>query len=571
MCDFETNNNPEDCRVWLAGKYHIYTEEYEDFYNLDTFMAAVLEENCQIYFHNTKFDGSFILYWLFRSGYKFQDRRMPEPEHFSVLMGESGQYYSVTICSYRVQGTKSPHTEKKKVYTTIYNTANLIRLSVENMALKFGLEETKGEIDYNLNRPDGYLATPDERAYCKNDCIIAGKCLRKMLDMGLHKMTIGSNALADYKKMMGEKKYNYYFPPLTEYIETFCRLSYKGGFVYCMPNIKNKIIKNGTVIDKNAMYGWIMKTKQLPYGHPIWKDGPPSPSKKYPLFILQLVCSFKLKPGKLPSIQIRNHPLYVSTDYQTEVKDDVCLTLTSVDYYLLKENYIVYDEQFIGAYYFRSTTGLFDEYITKWSDIKEQAGREGRKGDRQVAKAMITNLSGKFGEKRQHKRKYPVYNDETDMMEYKKTKTETSNKGYVPVAAFVTSYARREVITSAIKISEYGWKKYNKECYNYSDTDSIHSLLTEEELKDIVKIDSEELGAWKVERKYDKGKYIRQKCYAHVVDNTTYVTCAGMKSKLAAKVTLSNFKPGTVYTGNLEAKLVSGGTILQEKNFELRG
>ena len=49
--------------------------------------------------------------------------------------------------------------------------------------------------------------------------------------------------------------------------------------------------------------------------------------------------------------------------------------------------------------------------------------------------------------------------------------------------------------------------------YIYSDTDSIHTSLNSEELKQFCDIDNIRLGAWKIEEKARRGKFIRQKCY----------------------------------------------------------
>lgn len=61
---------------------------------------------------------------------------------------------------------------------------------------------------------------------------------------------------------------------------------------------------------------------------------------------------------------------------------------------------------------------------------------------------------------------------------------------YIPVATFVTSYARRKTITTSQRIRDYSIKKYGVDKYVYSDTDSIHCLFeNSDELKDIVDID----------------------------------------------------------------------------------
>ena len=64
--DFETITDENDCRVWAWGICDIpYT--FANFGNsIDSFFEHLktLKENSKIYFHNLKFDGSFILNYL---------------------------------------------------------------------------------------------------------------------------------------------------------------------------------------------------------------------------------------------------------------------------------------------------------------------------------------------------------------------------------------------------------------------------------------------------------------------------------------------------------------------------
>lgn len=53
---------------------------------------------------------------------------------------------------------------------------------------------------------------------------------------------------------------------------------------------------------------------------------------------------------------------------------------------------------------------------------------------------------------------------------------------------------------------DYSLKKYGKNLYVYSDTDSIHCLLSIEELKQFCDIDALELGKWAIERRIYKSK-----------------------------------------------------------------
>lgn len=71
--DFETTTDPLDCRVWAYGICSIESPDDVFLYgnNLDDFMKFCQDtDNYTLYFHNLKFDGEFILSWLFEHDYK---------------------------------------------------------------------------------------------------------------------------------------------------------------------------------------------------------------------------------------------------------------------------------------------------------------------------------------------------------------------------------------------------------------------------------------------------------------------------------------------------------------------
>ena len=118
---------------------------------------------------------------------------------------------------------------------------------------------------------------------------------------------------------------------------------------------------------------------------------------------------------------------------------------------------------------------------------------------------------------------------------------------YIPVAAFITAYGREKTIRTSQAIRDYTIKKYGVDKYYYSDTDSIHSGLTSEdleELKDLLDIDDFRLGAWAKAAEFTKAIYIRQKCYIEEIEGEVSVTVAGLPKYLAPIITFDNFKRG---------------------------
>ena len=70
----------------------------------------------------------------------------------------------------------------------------------------------------------------------------------------------------------------------------------------------------------------------------------------------------------------------------------VDLTLTSVDLKLFFDQYNVDVKQYLGGFKFQSSANVFDKYIDYWTEEKISAGKEGRKGSRQLAKLMLNSL-----------------------------------------------------------------------------------------------------------------------------------------------------------------------------------
>ena len=99
--DFETTTDPNDCRVWAYGICSIDDPDNIFLYgnNLDDFMNFCMDsDNYTLYFHNLKFDGEFIISWLFNHGYKhIVDKENREAHTFETLISDSGLFYSMTI------------------------------------------------------------------------------------------------------------------------------------------------------------------------------------------------------------------------------------------------------------------------------------------------------------------------------------------------------------------------------------------------------------------------------------------------------------------------------------------
>lgn len=493
--DFETTTDPDDCRVWAFACCSIDTPDFFVYGNsIEEFMQWCVETgSCKLYFHNLAFDGSFIMDWAERNGWKWVESQDDAGcRTYETLISDMNQVYCITLQFY-------PGCRIK-----IYDSLKIIPLSIAAMSKAFGLPMAKGSIDYSAYRAPGHELTEEEIEYIKGDVQIDAMAMKVFLDQGLTKMTAGSNALSDYKSMVGkEKGFRKVYPILTPDQDEFIRKAYRGGYTYVNPRYQGKVIEGGIVLDVNSLYPSVMKSASgelLPHGKPEWFDGEPSEDDRMPLWVAMVTCSFKIKDRHLPCIQLKGNFRFKQTEYLESSDGIVTFTVTNIDWSLICDQYEVYVEEWHGGYKFKCNDYMFKPYIEKWGKVKEQATIDGNKGMRFIAKRMLNSLYGKFATRIEVRSRKPVL--ENGVLRYRDLEPEVRDPVYLPVGVFITSWARNKTIRSA---------QANYDRFIYADTDSMHMVGTE--LPDNVDIDPVRLGAWDHESTFDKAKFLAQKCY----------------------------------------------------------
>lgn len=578
--DFETTTTPDDCRVWAWGACEVSKNpcEYHMGNDINGFMKWCFEQkNPCLYFHNAKFDTDFIINWLFRNGYEWvESTKGMIDKQFTTLISDDGKFYTMHICNEIVP---------KRNVIEIRDSQKLLNMSVAKIAKTFKLPDSKLEIDYNEFREVGHELTSEEQEYLKADITIVSKALADLFESGTTRLTIGSNALNKYYEMMGgRKQFRKIFPKLDVIVDKDIRAAYKGGFTYLNPIYKEVDIAEGLVFDVNSLYPWAMHSPNvLPYGRPVFFSGQYQPDNMHPLFIQRLRCQFELKPNKIPMIQLKHNLSFIPTEYLKSSNDQIItLTLTNIDLELFLENYDVYEMEYVNGWKFKGASGMFDQYIDYWTEIKIQATKDKNAGLRAIAKLYLNSLYGKFATSPYARSAIP-YLGEDGVVHYHKTEYEERDSIYVPIGAFITAIARNKTIRSAQSV-------YDR--YLYSDTDSIHIRGTD--IPDCLEVDDYKLGAWKCESKFERARFIRQKCYIEdeIITEEEYnskmlefpylcrktengyrfmkVTVAGLPAGGYKYVTWDNFRGGAKYGGKLQPKRVAGGTVLNPTTYEIK-
>lgn len=625
--DFETTvfKGQTFTEVWSGCFCELYTTEVKIMHCINDFFSYFFSknENSKLYFHNLKFDGSFILSYLlkdlkFEQAYekmtadgalvKWLDTKDMPNNSIKYSISEMGQWYYIII-------------KKNNKIIEIRDSLKLLPFSLDAIGKSFETKHKKLKMEYEGYRYAGCEITSEEQEYIKNDVFVLKEALEIMFDEKHDSLTIGSCCLNEYKTIMSKPLIERLYPNIAEYsvnvpvefknADEYVRKSYKGGWCYLKKGCENKVYRNGTTADVNSLYPSVMHSESgnyYPVGLPTFWSGnfiPEIAKEKY--YFIRIKTRFYLKKGFLPCIQVKNTYRYKSTEwletsdfydkktnkYYTKYLDingneqntQVTLTLTMTDYQLIKEHYDLVDFEILDGCYFDKEIGLFDEYIDKYKKIKLSS--KGAK--KTLAKLYLNNLYGKTATNTDSSFKIAYIKDDLSLGFYGVYACD-KKPFYIPVGSAITSYARNFTIRVAQK---------NYEHFIYADTDSVHCNCNPDEIKGITVHDKNFL-CWKLESCWDKGLFVRQKTYLeHIVaenlipiEKTYYnVKCAGMPEQcktlflksigedvniddlnlnddarkfLSKKRTIKDFKTGLCVPLKLRPVQINGGVVLQE-------
>lgn len=546
--------------MWAWGSMEIgNTNSFKMGNTIDTFMQWCEQTKANLYFHNLRFDGEFIVNWLLKNGFKWDKSGLPNT--FYTVISRMGQWYMIDI-SYGYKG-------KRKLHTVIYDSLKKLPFTVEKIGNDFKLDVKKikeNKSFYEMEREIGHIITEEEKAYLKHDVEVIAKALDIQFQEGDTHMTNGSDSLNGFKSIISRQTFENLFPVLSLELDKDIRKAYRGGFTWVNEHFQNKEIEGCIVFDVNSLYPSQMYGRELPYDIPISFEGQYTKDENYPLFIQYLTCEFEIKKNHIPMIQLKNNRFFGEHEYLKSSGDETAeLYVTNIDLALIQEHYNLYNVKYLYGWKFKSKKGIFNNFIDKWMYVKTH--EEGAK--KVLAKLKLNSLYGKFATDPNVTGKVP-YLKEDGSCGFMKGEEEYRDPIYTPMGIFITSWARYTTITAAQK------------CYDriiYCDTDSMHLAGTEipENISDI--IDPKKLGFWKHESTFQKGRFVRQKTYVEMIDGKLNVKCAGMPDRIKDKIkeyykrglwTIDDFKKGLKSYGKLLPKHVDGGIVLVDTEFTIK-
>ena len=644
--DFETTvyEGQTKTEVWASACVEMYTEDVQIFHSIeeqfDYFCS--LNTNIVVYYHNLKFDGNFWLSFLMTklnyqqayiktseySGHFMKAKDMPDYS-FTYCISDMGQWYDIII-------------KHKKHRIEIRDSLKLLPFSVRKIGKSFGTKHKKLDMEYTGYRYAGCTITDEEKSYIANDVLVVKEALEIMFDEGHNKLTIGSCCLQEFKNITGGYDYANWFPniyqiPLDESIYgspnagEYIRKSYGGGWCYLVRGKENQIKKHGTTADVNSLYPSMMSSQSgnaYPVSTPnFWKGNyiDPKAEKIGRYYFIRIKTRFYIKPNKLPFIHIKHNSHYDPTEcldssdildwktgkYYSFYSDAdgtthdtrVELTLTMIDYKLIREHYDLVDFEILDGCWFFTMKGIFDDYMEKYKQIKMTSTG----ALRELAKLFLNNLYGKMASSVNSSFKYAYVKDDKSIS-FIPVHAEDKIPGYIPVGSAITSYARNFTIRAA----QANYHGVNERGFIYADTDSIHCDLQPDEMVGIKTHDTD-FCCWKLESSWDYALFVRQKTYIehntkeNLKDCNPYfnIKCAGMPDKcknlfeesmhdenydkdgnyikdkdreyredelefLSTHRTLQDFKTGLEIPCKLLPKRIEGGVLLVNTNYKLR-
>lgn len=546
-----------------------------------------------IFTHNLKFDGDFVIYWLLKDGIGSIKNEIRE----NVLYSFTAEWDGIEI--------------------TFRDSLKIFPQRAEKIGELYGIPKLLGEWDYNKYRAENDVITGDEWQYVYHDVMIISRALADYRSQGYVENTQAAIAYNDrlrrtypkFRKTLArslrEKDYDRFiasFPrditPLPFKLHSHLLMAYFGGISYLNPKYACKDLRNVWSYDVHSMYPDKMRNAWLPVGKPLIIEKPTQEEA------LRLIKTYRCVIADISHLTIRlksaDHfpvlmfPTLSLTSVRMEGKiiscEDEDAVLTGLDIRMMMSEYDIESMEITRIYFFQAKKGHYADFVDYWMNIKTKADevlndpdsseeeKSAAKTRRALAKVMMNASYGKDGTKLEREVKKTYFDADTGLLESDSDVEIADIEYYLPSAIFICATARWQLWSAVRLVREY---------FVYCDTDSIK--VTEEgarilEASPDFDIDEYRLGAWGFEGIYETARFVRQKTYSYTQKNKKGVferhyTVCGAPDGIKKKMKIDDFKPGMKITvdelhesglqGRLLPVRVKGGVILEETGFQI--
>lgn len=503
----------KECKAWI----YLYCALSNGRYFLDIEFAPWLDKiikeakrrvkttKLNLFFHNLKYDGSFLLYELWKIGYVFCNSKelKKDKQNCTALIDDNKNIYCIKFwyknyffkiqCSYLIA---------RCGIADILSGNNVKPIIIEH------LPNTKYE------KLEDIPAKTIE--YIKQDCYaitLIWKMMRTIKKDSFHvanKLSIGSwgkNA-AEIAFMFSSwfklnKKYleqHHWDYKKDQKLFNELRKSYHGGLTGLNKSFinNNSITVSGVIktYDINSAYPFVM-SGEIPYMKPVKK--PNNKPSLWKIYINDVYRSTTIETIWLYHYFFKeNQHIFLIWDFEFELLTQ----LIEIDYYVIKKYY------FGWCPYYAPFINKMNELKEKYSKLLNQEEIAEKKIFykllRSTTKLLMNSPYGKEAQK-EHVNIKITKNYEWVEEVIDRDKIHFTN---IAGASYITAKTRSMILELLLKFPRN---------ILYYDTDCVHVLfndLDEEYFKESINVDDTKLGSWKFEYQCKYAKYLKKKCYA---------------------------------------------------------
>ena len=524
--DTETDNDGQ--KAWIVqwaiadGKKTIHGRTLDELEDALIHLGHRNSGKHYVYIHNLKYDLSFIVYAIYDIKLRFDGTinaiiRKGSPVSIALIFGKKTIIFRDSMKKW--QG------------------------DLKSMGKAYGLEklEPPGDEDFSCGWSEKLdYDNPETWKYVERDAEVCQLAMATQHAQNHSKSTTSGDAWKDMHRVIngdfyrpGQDKWSRLFPPL-EY-STYKKLahSYFGG-INISEHRGECIEAPITHEDRVSMYPSIMwgtEGEKLPYGAPIYIGSELPPDDV--LYITKQRLKLHIRENRIAWFMFKSGLDYAIEDipYGTQIEDTYEwheLTLTSVDLYNLSLDYeIEMDAMYESeTWIFKSECGILRPYVDKWIKVKKEAPKGS--AEREHAKRMLNSAYGRFALIQESELIELV--EENGDLEWLSRLTVSTNDAYLPMATFITAYARLRLMDRVRFVCD----TYGKDAVIHSDTDSVIYKGTP------IGRHGKELGDWDIEhgsevvRIYEGGfkRYIMQLSPAPKSAKDFAMACAGVPQRM---------------------------------------